>query len=387
LTSGKNSLTANGSFVSASPELDVAPASTISPHPEEKIHGEGRIASSNQAISVALQDRTSSQQASEETQASPLRSDGGSQGELFQRSFSPVASRGFATIPPPESRIKAQADCAPLRPTRSRPRIGKDYSKQARKHKLLCLGAMADFKECFSNGHLRHLLCWKSRRGFWRARSKALKVCAPVATLLWPSVGVKPTLGKSEDLESSGTLECSELDNKAQNTSHWGVLSVIKKVLKRRYRKWPRIDHLDIRRPSYGRKKGGESNWQFDSRPLKVGNRPLPDLRIESAICVGKISTRATSLVQTSSRSDLAVGSYELPKSRDSIRDSFGTISGFQLGSPGKKSHLDVVSAEWRREYYMGEGAGFPRVRAVVCLVVRSACGLSQHPRVSRNVN
>jgi len=156
---------------------------------------------------------------------------------------------------------------------------------------------MADFKECFSNGHLRHLLRWKSRRGFWRARSKALKVCAPVATLLWPSVGVKRTLGKSEDLESSGTLECSELDNKAQNTSHWGVLSVIKKVLKRRYRKWPRIDHLDIRRPSYGRKKGRESNWQFDYRPLKVGNRPLLDLRIESAIYVGKISTRATSLV------------------------------------------------------------------------------------------
>jgi hypothetical protein len=29
---------------------------------------------------------------------------------------------------------------------------------------------------------------------------------------------------------------------------------------------------------------GGGSNWQFDSRPLKVRNRPLPDLRIESAI-------------------------------------------------------------------------------------------------------
>jgi hypothetical protein len=24
-------------------------------------------------------------------------------------------------------------------------------------------------------------------------------------------------------------------------------------------------------------------NWQFDSRPLKVGNRPLPDIRFESA--------------------------------------------------------------------------------------------------------
>ncbi len=96
--------------------------------------------------------------------------------------------------------------------------------------------------------------------------------------------GWSPTLGKSEDLESSGTPECLELDSKAQNTSHWGVLGVIGKVLKRRCRKWPRIGHLEICSPSYGQKKGRESNWQFDSRPLKVGNRPLPDLRIGSAI-------------------------------------------------------------------------------------------------------
>jgi len=96
--------------------------------------------------------------------------------------------------------------------------------------------------------------------------------------------GWSPTLGKREDLESSGTPECLELNRKAQNTSHWGVLGVIGKVLKRKYRKWPRIGHLDICRPSYGEKKGRESNWQFDSRPLKVGNRPLPDLRMDSAI-------------------------------------------------------------------------------------------------------
>jgi hypothetical protein len=51
-----------------------------------------------------------------------------------------------------------------------------------------------------------------------------------------------PTLAKcggeaqhlqSWDLESSGTPECSELNRKAQNTLHWGVLSVIGKVLKR----------------------------------------------------------------------------------------------------------------------------------------------------------
>jgi hypothetical protein len=95
--------------------------------------------------------------------------------------------------------------------------------------------------------------------------------------------GWSPTLGKVEDLESSGTFECSELDNKAQNTLHWGVLEIIRKVLKRRYRKWPRIGHSDICSPSYGQKKGRESNWQFDSRALKVGNRPLLDARIESA--------------------------------------------------------------------------------------------------------
>jgi hypothetical protein len=87
---------------------------------------------------------------------------------------------------------------------------------------------------------------------------------------------------KVEDLESSGTPEWLELDSKGQNTSHWGVLGVIGKFLKCRCLKCPRIGHLDICSPSYGQKKGRESNCQFDSRPLKVGNRPLPDLRLES---------------------------------------------------------------------------------------------------------
>jgi hypothetical protein len=57
--------------------------------------------------------------------------------------------------------------------------------------------------------------------------------------------GSSPTLGKVGDLESSGTPECLELNSKAQNTSHCGVLGVIGKVLKRRYRKCPRIDNSD----------------------------------------------------------------------------------------------------------------------------------------------
>ncbi len=105
-----------------------------------------------------------------------------------------------------------------------------------------------------------------------------------VATLLWPSVGVKPNTWKKLGLESSGTPENSEDDLEDQNTLYWGVLSVIGKVLKSRYRKWSRILDLNICSTSYGQKKGRESNWQFDSRPLKVGNRLAPDVRFGSSI-------------------------------------------------------------------------------------------------------
>jgi hypothetical protein len=98
-----------------------------------------------------------------------------------------------------------------------------------------------------------------------------------------PSVGVKPNTPKIGNLESSGTFKCLGFDSKAQNTSHWGVLGVIGKVLKFRCPKWPRIGHSDICSPSYGQKKGRESNWQFDSRPLKVGNRPVANVRSGSA--------------------------------------------------------------------------------------------------------
>jgi hypothetical protein len=50
-----------------------------------------------------------------------------------------------------------------------------------------------------------------------------------VAPLLWPSVGVKPNIWKSWDLESSGTPKCLELDSKGQNISHCGVLGVLER--------------------------------------------------------------------------------------------------------------------------------------------------------------
>jgi hypothetical protein len=135
----------------------------------------------------------------------------------------------------------------------------------------------------------------------------------------------------------------------------------------------------DIWNTSYGQKKGRESNCQFDSRPQKVGNRPLFDVRFESATWRWKAFDK----------------SYNFALDRIAIRGlivklwgskvpgvPFGAISGLPLGSPGKNSHFDVTSVESCRVYYKGEGGGFPQVRAVVSLVCPCCLWLVLAPRV-----
>jgi hypothetical protein len=184
-----------------------------------------------------------------------------------------------------------------------------------------------------------------------------------VATPLWVKCEDETQKSKSGNLESSGTPKNSELDCRGQKTSHWGVIYTIGKVLKCRCPKWPRMSHLDICGPSYGQKKGWESNWQFDSRPLKVGNRPESDACRMSATWHWKALKESYKIA-----SDLILirGLSEklwMPKVPGV---QTGTISGLLLGSLGKKCHSDVASAASCKEYYKGEGGGFPRVRAVV---------------------
>jgi hypothetical protein len=168
------------------------------------------------------------------------------------------------------------------------------------------------------------------------------------------------------ELESSGTPKNSEDDCKRQNTLHWSVFYTIEKVLKCRCPKWPRMSHLDIYSPSYGQKKGRESNWQFDSRPLKVKNRPKSDVNRWSATWRWKALKEGykfgLDLVPIGGQGE----KLESPKVPGV---QIGTVSGLHFGSPRKKCHLDVASAGERREYYMAEGGGFPRVRAVVSQV------------------
>jgi hypothetical protein len=189
---------------------------------------------------------------------------------------------------------------------------------------------------------------------------------------------------KSGKMESSGIPEKSEDDLRGQISLFWCVLYINGKILKRRFPKWPRITHLDICSPSYGQKKGRESNCQFDSRPLKVGNRPLPNVASRSTTWHWKDLDESYNfglkLVS------IWVWGEELWLSKvPGLQPR--TVSGLQLGSPGKKNHSDVASTVRRKEYYMGEGGSFPRVRAVVSQVVQVARGLSQHPKVFPNAN
>ncbi len=122
----------------------------------------------------------------------------------------------------------------------------------------------------FEHGRLSHLLATTS--------CKPTTYIYNVAIPLWDKCEDETHTPKSGKLESSKTPKNSELDCRDQKTLHWSVFYVNGKVLKCRCPKWPRMSHLDICSPSYGQKKGRELNWQFDSRPLKVGNRPKSDV-------------------------------------------------------------------------------------------------------------
>jgi hypothetical protein len=86
---------------------------------------------------------------------------------------------------------------------------------------------------------------------------KNFEINCIVETPLWGKCEAATHTPENETWESSGTPENSKLDFRGQNTSPWGVLYTVGKVLKCRCPKWPRMSHLDICSTSYGRKKAG----------------------------------------------------------------------------------------------------------------------------------
>jgi len=76
------------------------------------------------------------------------------------------------------------------------------------------------------------------------------------------------------ELESLWNPECLKRNFMGQNSLDWKVPYTIEKFLRCRYLKWVCMTHLSIYNISYGWKKNWKSKCQFDSWPLKVGNRP-----------------------------------------------------------------------------------------------------------------
>jgi hypothetical protein len=111
------------------------------------------------------------------------------------------------------------------------------------------------------------------------------------------------------------------------------------------------------------------------SQPLKVGNRP------DFNVC-RRISTWRWKAIKES---------YKIAPDFIPIRGMskklwmpkvLGVqpriVSGLLLGSPGKKCHSDVVFVKSCREYYMGEGGGFP---------LSLGCGESSESKVVRGLS
>jgi hypothetical protein len=140
-------------------------------------------------------------------------------------------------------------------------------------------------------------------------------------------------------LGSPSWLKTSKFDFRGQNILHWGVFYIIGNLLKCRCRKWARMSYLDISSTSYDKKKGRESNWQFDSWPLKVRNRPDP------GACKRIVTHRWKALDESYMFALDLIPIGGLSKKlwpRKVARVHTEIVSRLLLGNPGIKNHLDV---------------------------------------------
>jgi hypothetical protein len=162
------------------------------------------------------------------------------------------------------------------------------------------------------------------------------------------------------------TLESSKGHCRGQNSLDWSVFYIIGKLLKFRCLKWARLTHLGTCNINYGQKKGWELNWQFDFRPLKVKNR------LDFHACRWHVTYHSKAFDEgyNFACDFIVIGGLETKLWAPKVMGvSTLGISRLPLGSPRTKCHLDVGPVASHKVYYMGEGGGFPQVRAMVSLM------------------
>jgi hypothetical protein len=145
------------------------------------------------------------------------------------------------------------------------------------------------------------------------------------------------------------------------------------------------------------------SHWQFEHLQPKLWAKEGPGVKLAVWLPTTK-SRESTSSQRCLEKCNMALENFRwelqhwfktrpdpsLGRGAMAVQSSgspAGTLSGLHFGTPNKMCHSDVAFATSCKEYYKGEGGGFPRVRAVMSLVGPSACGKSQHQRVFRMLN
>ncbi len=108
------------------------------------------------------------------------------------------------------------------------------------------------------------------------------------------------------------------------------------------------------------------SNWQYDSRPLKVGN----GLDLLACKWCDTYRWKVLNEGYNFALNLISIGGLHTKLWGSKVAGvPTLAISGLPLGSPETKCHLDVGLVDGNRVYYKGEGGGFPQVRAVVSFV------------------
>ncbi len=162
---------------------------------------------------------------------------------------------------------------------------------------------------------------------------------------------------------------------KSQNSLDWKVPYTIRNFLRFKCLKWACMIHLNTYNTSYGPKKGQKSKCQFDSWPLKVRNCLELHAYRGHATYLGKFLTRVITFFLNHTSIG---GRHKKLWAFKMARVSILGISRFFTWESWKKWHLDATSMANHKEYYKGEGGGFPQVRVVVNFM--SPCMLMVHP-------
>ncbi len=130
--------------------------------------------------------------------------------------------------------------------------------------------------------------------------------------------------------------------------------------------KWSCMTHLDNWNTTSGQKKGWESNWHFDPRPLKIRNRlDFLTCKWRETYCLKALDEGYNFVSYFISIRGLHTKLWASKVAKVQTLK----ILGLPFGSLGTKWDLDVSPMAMHRVYYKGEGGGFPLVRTMVGLV------------------